>query len=1101
MAEQQIDPGAALRDFKRILEGEGDEVLGSDNFFDGSSADMYHRRILTIPEEVNPFQTGQRRGVSLSVKMEHIAQTAPVLADLIYRHPEKTLDRMGEKFREVVLDIHGEDYADWIPYFHIRVYDIDDLHHIKIRDLGSFHIEKPVKVTGLITRISEIKPLLRRGVFQCPQCGNNFEVVQDRMGQYTSPSSVWKACPNPECNNRKLSSMILLEHLSDLIDWQMAYLQEPPEDLPPGTTPKGIEMIFTDDYVESVSPGVRVEVTGILHFRPAFNPTKSDASRDPIFDKFIEVVHLKSVSEEEEAEELLPGDEDMIRQLGNRDDIEELIVNSIATSMYGYREIKLGIAMLAVGGVEHRISGEGRNERGDLNILLAGDPSTGKSVAGDELIYIDGGSGWGRVKIGDFVDEVLESRRGSVASREGSEVVRLPGGAYRTMSMDPEDLKVKAARVTEVSRHEAGELVRVTTASGRAIAATPDHSFTALVDGRLKTLEGSELSERYSLPVAKGIDLDDQDPLSEVFWDEISEVERLGTGGRVYDIGTEHGHFVAGRGDLVTHNSQFLTYSKELSPKRYAYASGKKSTAAGLTAGMVKDARTGVLTLEAGAVVYASGGICCTTADSEFVREGGARITFGELFEGERYDLIYPDFRVLGLNTRTLRVEPVKVRRAFRIRPRNRVLRLTTVDGRSVNLTEDNEVLVSLEGGIGWRRAGRLRRGDLVAVPRDAPAKAGGRAAWVALSGVEEVEADWVYDFTVASEHANFVCNDWVIHNCIDEFDKVDGNDLDSLLEVMVSQQVTINKAGINATMPAKCAILAAMNPKYLRYRPDLSFAENMNLEETISSRFDLIFLLLDNPEPDFDNSFADHILHMFDDDRVESDEGEESESGWTVVASDGAVRIPKDKLMKYIRYVKDNVRPQLTDTARQKAKEYYLQMRAASYGGLGDALVADRRTLSTIRRVAEANARLRLNETVDEHDVDVAYDLYQYSLRQIAMDEMGNPDLDAIRGLTRAKQDITVKVLKVIRELEGEADATEEYSARTGVPVSKILERAEEKGVLRRQEGVDLAEKLRSVLDTLYERGDVYKPRDGSTDAEVTYKTTRLRRTVRRGR
>jgi replicative DNA helicase Mcm len=780
MAERGGNPGAALDAFGDILgEGADGEVPGGA-FPDGEPAGLYHRRVRGIRDRVNPFRTGQRRGVSLPVRMEHLTHVSPALASLVYSDPTTALGRMADKFREAVLDVHGEEMGnleDWIPYFHVRVHGIDDYHHIKIRDLGSFHIEKLVKVTGLITRISEIKPLLRRGTYRCPRCLETFEVVQDRMGQYRSPASVHKRCPNPECNNRKMSSMTLLEHLSDLIDWQMAYLQEPPEDLPPGTTPKGIELVFTDDYVERVSPGVRVEVTGILHFRPDFNPGKSDTSRDPIFDKFIEVVHIKTISEEERGEEITQADEDRIRELASREDIEDLIVNSVATSMYGYREIKHAIAMLAVGGVEHHISGEGRDERGDLNILLAGDPSTGKS--------------------------------------------------------------------------------------------------------------------------------------------------------------------------------QFLTYAKQLSPQRYAYASGKKSTAAGLTAGMVKDGRTGVLTLEAGAVVYASGGICA-----------------------------------------------------------------------------------------------------------------------------------------------------------IDEFDKVDGNDLDSLLEVMVSQSVTINKAGINATMPAKCAILAAMNPKYLRYRPDLSFAENMDLEETISSRFDLIFLMLDNPEPEFDDEFADHILRMFDDDRESGDGEGEAESAdqasrdglWVAEDPDGAERLPRSKLMKYIRYAQERVRPQMTAAARDKAKEYYLQMRAASYGGMGDALIADRRTLSTIRRVAEANARLCLRSEVTVHDIDVAYNLYQYSLRQIAVDDMGNPDLDAIRGLTKSKRDITVKVFKLLKELEREADSTEEYSRRTGVPLGRILDRALSEGVIREQEGVDVEEKLRSVLDTLYDRGDVYKPKDGTTDSESTFKTTRLRRKVRRG-
>ena len=152
-----------------------------------------------------------------------------------------------------------------------------------------------------------------------------------------------------------------------------------------------------------------------------------------------------------------------------------------------------------------------------------------------------------------------------------------------------------------------------------------------------------------------------------------------------------------------------------------------------------------------------------------------------------------------------------------------------------------------------------------------------------------------------------------------------------------------------------------------------------------------------DDPERDFDSMYADHVLDLYDED--------EFENRISTPQEDTEEVIPRDLLMKYLRYAKETVFPKMTLVAKNKVKEYWMELRMNSYGGGG--ILADKRTLPTIQRLGEANARLNLREDVTEHDIEVAYDLYQYSLRQVGFDDLtGEYDLDAMRGngISRAK-------------------------------------------------------------------------------------------------
>ncbi|PVU99320.1 hypothetical protein BB559_000817 [Furculomyces boomerangus] len=234
---------------------------------------------------------------------------------------------------------------------------------------------------------------------------------------------------------------------------------------------------------------------------------------------------------------------------------------------------------------------------------------------------------------------------------------------------------------------------------------------------------------------------------------------------------------------------------------------------------------------------------------------------------------------------------------------------------------------------------------------------------------------------------------------CIDEFDKMSDSTKSILHEAMEQQTVSITKAGIIASLNARTAILAAANPVDSKWNRDLSIVENINLPHSLISRFDMIFILLDNVDEQQDRELARHIVSLYIDPLLLQE---------NVDNDSGIPTIPTKKLTQYINYARQNIRPIISDDAAQALVTSYVEMRKmgrdSSYSGSSSGPSSNKRVTATARqlesmiRMSEAHAKMRLSNVVEESDVLSAYNLMREALRESATDpRTGLIDLDLL--------------------------------------------------------------------------------------------------------
>ncbi|KAM3675146.1 DNA replication licensing factor MCM3 isoform 4-T4 [Ammospiza maritima maritima] len=246
---------------------------------------------------------------------------------------------------------------------------------------------------------------------------------------------------------------------------------------------------------------------------------------------------------------------------------------------------------------------------------------------------------------------------------------------------------------------------------------------------------------------------------------------------------------------------------------------------------------------------------------------------------------------------------------------------------------------------------------------------------------------------------------------CIDEFDKMSDIDRTAIHEVMEQGRVTIAKAGIQARLNSRCSVLAAANPVYGRYDQYKTPMENIGLQDSLLSRFDLLFIVLDQMDPEQDKEISDHVLRMHRYRNPNEQDGDAMPLGSAVemLATDDPDFMQEEEqelqvyekhddllhgpnrrkekvvsmefMRKYIHVAK-MIKPVLTEEAASYIAEEYSRLRSQSQMNSDVARTSPitARTLETLIRLSTAHAKARMNKTVDMQDAEAALELVQFA-------------------------------------------------------------------------------------------------------------------------
>jgi len=303
---------------------------------------------------------------------------------------------------------------------------------------------------------------------------------------------------------------------------------------------------------------------------------------------------------------------------------------------------------------------------------------------------------------------------------------------------------------------------------------------------------------------------------------------------------------------------------------------------------------------------------------------------------------------------------------------------------------------------------------------------------------------------------------------CIDEIDKMEETDRSSMHQAMEQQEISVAKAGINATLKSRCAILAAANPKLGRFDEFLPIHEQINMPPALLSRFDLIFSILDKPNRDNDTALATHILRTHKGGEVTENIKRTKKSKHSKKEQDRLMELVQptfdpEFLRKYIAYAKRNVFPVMTDDALEILKKYYVDFRSQSE----DSVTFTPRQLEAFVRLAEASAKIRLSQEVTVDDAKRAIYIIDQYLRRVGMDrETGRFDIDIIAtGISHSQHDRMRTIIDIISRLGNEA--------KDGNAVRGDIIRESE------IEGLESG-KVEEALDRLKRQGQIYEPVHG---------------------
>lgn len=301
---------------------------------------------------------------SVNIDYSDVDQYDVVFSSYILEEPDRCLKFANNAVMAMVPSINRP--GDKI---NVRLFNLPRDAKVEVRNLRADHLGKLVAVEGLVRKVTTVKPRMTYALFRCARCQS--EIWVEQTGMLMKEPLM---CNNPDgsCNKQATRFIPDLKE-STYIDTQKIEIQERPEGLRGGSQPERLVGFVEDDIAGLVTAGNSVTLNGVLR-----SQEKTDRDKSTVFETFLDVISVEFEQHEYDEIQITAEDEQKILEMSRDPNLYDNIVKSIAPSIFGMERQKKAIALQLFGG-SHKEMDDGTVIRGDIHILLIGDPGVAKS--------------------------------------------------------------------------------------------------------------------------------------------------------------------------------------------------------------------------------------------------------------------------------------------------------------------------------------------------------------------------------------------------------------------------------------------------------------------------------------------------------------------------------------------------------------------------------------------------------------------------------------------------------------------------------------------------------------------------------------------------
>ena len=305
----------------------------------------------------------------LSINLDDLRKLAPDLPQLVLNHPIPIIPEIERALETIISSDHKTDSKQSKKY-KVSFEGNFGTHYITPRGLKSDFLNKLVKVQGIVTRMSIVRPKLVYSEHYCEVTGKSSNKSYGDNMEISTVQAKNNSIPTHDADGRPLT----FEYgLSLYKDHQALLIQELPERAPTGQLPRSIDIIVEEDLVDKVKPGDRIEVVGVYK-----TVSTSSSHNFGLLKSKIIGSNVYSISTDLAAPKMTGKDIQLIKDFAKKENIVSLLASSFSPSIFGHDQIKKALVLLLLGGEEKNLE-NGTHLRGDINIMFIGDPSTAKS--------------------------------------------------------------------------------------------------------------------------------------------------------------------------------------------------------------------------------------------------------------------------------------------------------------------------------------------------------------------------------------------------------------------------------------------------------------------------------------------------------------------------------------------------------------------------------------------------------------------------------------------------------------------------------------------------------------------------------------------------